>query len=154
MTKDEKERPRETAHLPMNFTLPIEERLRALAAGPPAFAVRRRRIEDLEAAIVRTLAQHEAKTGARLDPAALPYRVRREIARLNELIDDHNRYYPIEARLPIDVQTGQFMDWGEPWAPMSRVSAPALVAAARAAATSARIPTARPGKLPDEPPRE
>jgi hypothetical protein len=136
MAKDEGERPRETAVLPRNFTISLEERLRALASGPPPFALRRRRIENLEAEIVRALAEHEATTGAPLDASALPYGVRLEIERLNRLIDDHNRYYPIEARLPMDVHTGQFMDWGEPWAPMPPVSAAALVAASRA--TSAR----------------
>ncbi len=31
---------------------------------------------------------------------------------LNELIDKHNRYYPIEANLPIDVRTGRLLDRG------------------------------------------
>jgi hypothetical protein len=132
MSKDDEQRPRGSAVLPRNFTLTLEERLRALAGGPPAFAIRRRRIEDLEAAIVRALSEHEAKAGAPLDAAALPYAVAREIDRLNRLIHDHNRYYPIEARLPMDLRTGQIMDWGEPWVPMPPASAEALVAAARA----------------------
>jgi hypothetical protein len=132
MGKAEEESPREVVFLPRNFTLTPEERMRALVAGPPAFAVRLRRIEDLEAAIVRSLVEHEAKTGAPLDAAALPFTVRREIDRLIRLVDDHNRYYPIEARLPTDVRTGQLMDWGEPWVPRPPPSADALIAAARA----------------------
>jgi hypothetical protein len=132
MATDDEDRRRGTAVPPCNFTLTLEERLRALGGGPPAFAVRRRRIEDLGEAIVRALCRHEAKAGAPLDPAALPLLVRREIERLNRLIDDHNRYYPIEARLPMDIRTGELMDWGEPWVPLPPVSAEALVAAARA----------------------
>ncbi len=64
MAKDGEERPRGTALPQLSFTLSNERRLSALASGPPAFALRRRRIEDLEAAIVRALAEHEGTTGA------------------------------------------------------------------------------------------
>ena len=117
-------RPVATAVLPRNFTLTTEERLRALAAGPPPFALRLRKIEDLEAAVLRSIAELGAGAGA------LPPRVLREVERLNRLIDDHNRYYPIEARLPTDVRTGRLLDWGEPWAPRPPVTVEALVAAA------------------------
>jgi hypothetical protein len=136
MTRDEEGRPREVVLPARNFTLMVEERVRALAAGLPAFAVRRRRIEDLEAAIGRSLDELEAKTGMPLDAAALPYAVRRDIERLNQLIDNHNRYYPIEARLPTDVRTGQLMDWGEPWIPMTPVSVEALIRSRHHAAPS------------------
>jgi hypothetical protein len=121
-----------TAALPRNFTLTTEDRLRALASGPPAFSLRLRRIELLEEAVVKAIADHAAETGALPDAATLPFPVRRDVERLNRLIDDHNRYYPIEARLPMDVRTRRLMDGGTPWAPMPHVTAEALVAAARA----------------------
>jgi hypothetical protein len=40
---------------------------------------------------------------------------------LNELIDRHNRYYPIEADLPMDPKTGTLLDAGEPWVPIEEV---------------------------------
>lgn len=134
MADDEEEaRPKsETAVLPRNFTLTVEERLRAIAGGPPAFALRRRRIEDLEAAIVRAIVTYAGKAGAPPEAGTLPFTIKRDIDRLNRLIDDHNRYYPIEARLRMDLRTGQLMDWGEPWIPTPPVSVETLLAAARA----------------------
>ena len=99
---------RETAAPSRNFTLPTEERVRAVVAGLPAFVRRLRIIEDLEAAIVRLLAsgQHER-------------RARWLIDRLNDLVSRHNRYYPIEAQLRIDPRTGELLDRdGNHWKPM------------------------------------
>lgn len=126
MTKDKPEPPRESAVLPRNFTITVEERMRALAAGPPAYARRLRRIEDLEAAIVRELAESDEP----LDAARLPEPIGRKLEQLNRLIDDHNRYYPIEKCLRIDLHTRRLMDWGEPWEPMAMVTAEALIARA------------------------
>lgn len=120
-----------TAILPRNFTITTEERLRALASGPPPYALRRRRIEDLEASILRKLKVLLAKARAPLNAAALPFSVRCDISELNRLIDDHNRYYPIEANLPIDLRTAKLIDWGELWVPEPKVSAEDLLAKAR-----------------------
>jgi hypothetical protein len=35
-----------------------------------------------------------------------------DLARLNDLIDKHNRYYPIEANRPIDPRSGGSLDDG------------------------------------------
>jgi hypothetical protein len=47
------------------------------------------------------------------DAESFAARWRRRVARwsfaaVNELIEKHNRYYPIEARLPMDVKSGDF----------------------------------------------
>jgi hypothetical protein len=126
----DKDKP-ETAVLPRNFTVTTEERMRALAAGPPAYARRLRRIEDLEVAIVRAMVDHEAESGELLDAAALPELIGRKLEQLNRLIDDHNRYYPIEAGLRIDLRTRRLIDWGEPWEPRPKVAVEVLIAAAR-----------------------
>jgi hypothetical protein len=97
----------ETGAPDRNFTLATEERVRALVAGPPAFTRRLRAMEDLEAAIVHLLASGEREAHARwlLD-------------RLNDLVSRHNRYYPIEANLPIDPRTGELLDRdGRHWKP-------------------------------------
>jgi hypothetical protein len=122
-----------------NFKIPVAEQLRALAAGPPSFARRLRKIEDLRAAVVGALADYlrdptgEDGEEIPLDRDGLPVRVGRDLARLNKLIDDHNRYYPIEARLPIDLRTRQFLDWGEPWSPLPALTGEEIFALARAA---------------------
>lgn len=115
-----------------NFTISVADRVRA-AYGPPAYAVRRRRIEDLEAKIVERIA---ALAEDFADPLALAAEIRlsdlpRQLATLNRLVDAHNAYYPCEANLPIDMKTGQMVERGEPWRPMPRFEMDVLVARAR-----------------------
>jgi hypothetical protein len=118
---------------PRNFSLDKEARLRALVAGPPAFALRRRKMEDLEAMIVRAIGDHEAKTGAPLEPSAAPRGIVHAFATLCRLVEIHNRYYPVEASLPIDVVTGKLMDRGNPWLPLPVPTLHGLSALARSA---------------------
>jgi hypothetical protein len=101
---------------PRNFSLSLEERVRALA-GPPAYIRRKRAIEDLEETLVVSVRAHLA-AGLRGD--AIATRTARDLTRVNELIDAHNRYYPIEANLPYHPRTGQLLErvGGRPWAPL------------------------------------
>jgi hypothetical protein len=115
-----------------NFTVSVADRVRA-AYGPPAYAVRRRRIEDLEAKIVAEL---RALIAAHPDPRALDVEVRRSdlaraIAQLNRLVDAHNECYPCEANLPLDPRTGEMLERGTPWRPMLRFTLDALIASAQ-----------------------
>jgi hypothetical protein len=119
---------------PRNFSLNKDERVRALVAGPPAFARRRRRIEDLEASIVRAIAQFEAESGEGFDPAAPAPGLARALATLRRLIDIHNRYYPIEASLPVDVATGELVELGKRWTPMPVPTLEELAARSRSRA--------------------
>ena len=107
----------DTASPARNFTLTVGDRLRAMAQGPPAYMRRRRRIEDLEDRLVRLLA-------AAVDPSSPD--VVNTLAAVNDLIDRHNRYYPIEANLPIDPRTGKLLDRGAPWRPLPFVTLEAL----------------------------
>ena len=117
----------DTVAPPRNFTLSLEDRLRAYAQGAPGYIRRRRRIEDLEARLIRRLAAAAApaELAARAETVA-------ELALLNNLIDRHNRYYPIEANLPIDVRTGKLLDRGLPWRPLPAVTVGDLLARAAA----------------------
>jgi hypothetical protein len=99
--------------------------LRAYAQGVPSHIRRRRRIEDLEARLVARLAA--AATPAEAAAAA---DVEAELALLNDLIDRHNRYYPIEAQLPIDVRTRTLVERGAPWRPLPHVASADLLARA------------------------
>lgn len=90
---------------PRNFTLTTEERIRALVAGPPAWSLRKRRIEDLE---------QELSLEA-LEPTI---HFEKKLALLNELIEKHNRFYPIEANLPFDLN-GRLLERGKPWQRLS-----------------------------------
>jgi hypothetical protein len=121
----------DTVAPPRNFTLSIEERLRAYAQGAPNYIRRRRRIEDLEAQLVQRLAS--ARTP---DEVVSSAEVVADLALLNDLIAKHNRYYPIEANLPIDVQTPRLVErCGAPWRPLAAVTIADLLARARAAAS-------------------
>jgi hypothetical protein len=104
---------------------PIRQRLRNATPGADSYIVslggplpymqRLRLIED-------EIAEHERRLGAAWrelaeecagDAATFAHRWRRRAARwslfgVNELIAKHNRYYPIEARLPMDPRTGDF----------------------------------------------
>ena len=122
----------DTVSPPRNFTLSIEERLRAYAQGAPGYIRRRRRIEDLDARLIQRLAAAESPA-----VAAASAEVVADVALLNDLIAKHNRYYPIEANLPIDVQTRRLVErGGAPWRPLPAVTVADLLA--RAAATTAR----------------
>jgi hypothetical protein len=107
----------------MAFTLTLDERLRGYTQGPPAYMLRRRRIEDLEARLLETIAAAEVPT-----VAASSADVTAALALLNDLIERHNRYYPIEANLPIDIRSGRIIDRGAPWRPLPAVSSADLVA--------------------------
>ena len=119
----------DTVAPPRNFTLSLEDRLRAYAQGVPSYIRRRRRIEDLEAKLIAKVAAADAPA----DVVASPD-VTEDLARLNDLIARHNRYYPIEANLPIDVRTGRLLERGAPWHPLPPVTAADLLRA-RSAST-------------------
>ncbi len=119
----------DSAVLTTNFTIPTEERMRALVSGPPAYMRRRREIEDLEAAIrgaVRAVEEGRAR-----DSDLSRLRIERQLVRLNTLIDQHNRYYPGEANLPMDPTTGALLENGEPWSPLPHVTLASLGRAPR-----------------------
>lgn len=116
-----------TAAPQRNFTISVEQRIAAMLSGPPAFAVRLRRIEDLESLMISTLIKEGAVNGA-----TIPVSVARRMEELNQLIGDHNRYYPMERNLPVEVYSGQLLDMGEPWKPLPTVTIDTLRAKARA----------------------
>jgi len=117
--------PIDTVAPPRNFTLSLEERLRAYAQGVPGYMRRRRRIEDLEAKLIEKLAAAAAPA-----EAAATAEVVADLALLNDLIDRHNRYYPIEAQLAVDVRTRRLVERGAPWRPLPSVTAADLLARA------------------------
>src|ERR1700722_17725996 len=126
----------ETADPARNFTLTTEERVRAAASGPPAFMRRLRSIEDLEEGIVRVLAglcEEARASGQPAESHAREAAPRNALERLNDLIARHNRWYAIEANLPMRPGTGELIDrTGEPWRPMAPRTMSELLARALA----------------------
>jgi hypothetical protein len=106
-----------------NFSLTVDERIRALTIGVPAWAARKRKIEDDEARHVGELVElHDtlvarqravAEIQVALEEAAAAI----DLTKLNELVRRHNRYYPIEANLPMDRATGSYLVYGRAWIP-------------------------------------
>jgi hypothetical protein len=122
--------PSETVAPPRNFTLSLEERLRAYAQGVPGYMRRRRRIEDLEDKLLAALAAAEATAETVASKAFVA-----DLALMNDLIAKHNRYYPIEANLPVDLKTGRLIERGVPWRPLPVVTTADLIARVAAAGT-------------------
>lgn len=108
---------------PRNFTLSVDERIRALTIGPPAYAVRKRKIEETEERWVEELLDLHATLAAKdrgreeieatLREAAAGF----DYAKQNALVTTHNRWYPVEANLRIDPRTGGYLVHGRPWQP-------------------------------------
>lgn len=133
---DEKHR-LETAAPQVNFTITTADRIKALSAGPPAYSLRRREIEDLEASLIQSFRALEAKRGAPLNLQidVLSTSIDRRFARLQILVSAHNRYYPIEANLPIDTLTGAPTENGEVWRPLREPTLDALLHQSRGSQT-------------------
>jgi hypothetical protein len=98
-----------------NFSLAADRYAVALA-GPPAYSRRLREIEDETAAHEEALfdAWTELVRAHAGNPRALARRWRAIADRwnftaVNLLIEQHNAYYPVEARLPMDPRTGDFV---------------------------------------------
>jgi hypothetical protein len=115
-----------------NFSISTAARVRA-AAGPPAYSRRKRHIEDLEAALLRFVGEalagsagdgDAARQSAESDP-----RVVKLLREVNRLIAAHNRYYPIEANLPLDPATRLQLDHGRPWKPLPTITLEDVIAA-------------------------
>jgi hypothetical protein len=113
-----------SADPPRNFTLTTEERIRAITIGVPAWSARKRKIEDEVERLVGELVE----AGAALEKVAARF----DLAKLNELVRTHNRYYPIEANLPMSRHG--YLVAGRIWKPEELYTPARLVALALARA--------------------
>jgi hypothetical protein len=103
-----------------------EQRMRALVMGPPAFMRRLRAIEDFEEVILRALRRRDEATP---EGPSFP---EGSYAKLLSLVAAHNKFYPVEANLPINPKTGEMLDRnGKPWRPRVCPSRGELIARAR-----------------------
>ena len=99
-------------HVPSSL-IALEDRVRALAiGGAPAWSRRLKRIHDLTLAITAELRAewHALASKARGDrprfaAAWQSHAERFDFAQVNDLVERHNRYFPAEANLPMDVKT-------------------------------------------------
>ncbi len=102
---------------------PDVDRYVASLGGPLPYMVRLRRIHAETATHVARIEERwlEVAAECRGDAALFAHRWRAVAAgwnfvEVNELIERHNRYYPVEARLAMDPKTGDFVHVaGEPY---------------------------------------
>ena len=97
----------------LRLTRETVERYLTAAGGPFVYMRRLRAIEDELARHDLELAAAWAELALAHEPGAFDVRWREVAAgwdfrRVNTLIEKHNRYYPIEARLPMDPRTGDY----------------------------------------------
>ena len=105
-----------SAYIPSPL-VPIDQRVRALAiGGAPAWSRRLKKIHDLRDAAVAELeaAWHElagrrAGAPARFAAEWRQHAERYDLAVINDLIDRHNRHFPAEVNLPMDVHTRDYV---------------------------------------------
>jgi len=99
---------------------PLKRRIRRFRAepdrylpslgGPLPFMRRLRQIDDeIDAATIRLENAYAERTDA---DAWRRTAARWDFGEVNDLIERHNRYYPIEARLPMDPRTRDFVKIG------------------------------------------
>jgi hypothetical protein len=98
---------------------PLRQRLRPSGAdsatyvgalgGPRPYMVRLREIDDLTQEHVERLAEAFASTPPERWRSVAD---RWDFFEVNDLIDRHNRYFPIESALPMDPRTGDFATIG------------------------------------------
>lgn len=112
-----------SADPPRNFTLTTDERIRALTIGVPAWSARKRKIEDEEARLVSELVELRDEHAMRAHAATF------DLTKLNELVAIHNRYFPIEANLPMNRHG--YLVHGRPWRPEEPYTAERLLTLAR-----------------------
>lgn len=121
-----------------NFTLTTDERIRALTIGVPAWAARKRKIEDDEARYTRELVElydklvRKKRTATEIELALVSAATAFDLEKLNKLVAQHNQYYPIEANLPMDRRTGGYLAYGKPWLPEASYTVQRFVALAQA----------------------
>jgi len=116
-------------HIPqVNFDVPLEQKVRA-AMGPPPYAIRAKYIEDSTENLVRDLAAQwrRVATGCRGERQKFAAIWRSlveaiDLAPLNALIKEHNTFYPIEANLQADPETGRVMIGATVWRPKKKLS--------------------------------
>jgi hypothetical protein len=105
--------------LPRNFTMPLEERVRA-QMGLPAWMRRARRLERHRAALEEALEEAWLQS----TPAAWKARAQAwDLTKVNKEILDYNAYFPIERGLAMDPALRDFTQAGERWQPLPELDA-------------------------------
>ena len=106
-------------HIPSTL-ISLDDRVRALAiGGAPAWSRRLKRIYELTDAVTQDTeaAWHKLALAARGNAGRFAsewerYAASIDFSKLNEMIDHHNAYFPIEANLAMDPKTLDYVEFG------------------------------------------
>ncbi len=115
-------------HIPqVNFDVPLEQKIRARMGTPP-YAVRAKYIEDKIDDLTAELKAQWEEFGKSYEYNPDRFKTvwtaiieTLELDKLNVLIKEHNTYYPIEANLKHDPDTGQIMMGSMVWKPKKKL---------------------------------
>ena len=114
-----------------NFTIPLEQRIRSYLDAPE-FALRARKIEDAIEELMEALALEYADMIKVLQKNPEIFAQKwtvidsLELNELNGLIEKHNRYYPMEANLNMDV-SGHYLLGSKIWKGKEKITKDALL---------------------------
>jgi hypothetical protein len=116
-------------HIPrVNFHVPLDKQVRA-KHGPPPYAVRAKTVEDLTANLLADLKTQWITVAESCRAHSEPFgRIWRavldtlELEELNQLIKEHNTFYPMEANLQPDLETGQYKIGNTLWKPKAKIT--------------------------------
>ena len=111
-------------HIPqVNFDVPLEQKIRA-RMGTPSYAVRAKFIEDRIEELIADLSEKWKEFAKSYEYNPDQFKIvwtavieTIELGKLNTLIKEHNTYYPIEANLKHNPDTGQIMMGSMVWKP-------------------------------------
>ncbi|MCG8702450.1 MAG: hypothetical protein MI922_30645 [Bacteroidales bacterium] len=114
---------------PKNFTTSTEHEIQAYVGGPPKFAIRARKIETTIEKLYQDLDHDYAELIDHYgdNPTLFAKHWNQvinslELKKLNSLIEKHNKYYPVEAGLRLDSDTGKYMLGSTPWKEKKKIT--------------------------------
>jgi hypothetical protein len=117
----------------VNFTIPLEKKIQTLS-GPPYYMLRSRQIERLMDQLMEELSAEYskmlAKFAGRREVFAGKWKKLIEnwpLDKLNNLIEKHNMYYPIEANLRMNPRSSDFLFGSAVWKPREKITVESLL---------------------------
>ena len=117
----------------MVMKIPMEKLVQSMF-GPPKYALRARRIEDKTDKLMKEITTEYINMVDRFgkDPEIFAQQWKEyigslELKELNDLIERHNMYYPVEANLNIDLKTEGFLIGSTLWKPKEKITIEGLL---------------------------
>lgn len=117
----------------MNFKISLEKLVQSMY-GPPWYALRARQVEDKVDGLMNKVAKEYKNMIDTLGMNAeifaqqwKEYIGSLQLEELNDLIERHNIYYPVEANLSIDLKTEGFLVGSTAWEPKEKITTGGLL---------------------------